>query len=199
MKKNIFKIMMVVVSLVLLFWTFACQEDPITVADIDASLPEIKGFNITPDDPEPGDTVIVTVNAEKSTSYRWTAAAGSFVDATANPAQWIAPDQVGNYLLQCQVSNSSGSRKATYMLSLVKEQISGSAGYWPFDIDFNDYGGENHGEPDDFVSISNEEFVLGGGSALFEGEDMADNGILLAGGTDLWIWGPRRNLQLLFG
>jgi hypothetical protein len=51
--------------------------------------------------------------------------------------------------------------------------------YWTFDSDFSDAVGGNDGEGDDLVSISNEEFVLGSGSTLFEGEDMADDGILL--------------------
>jgi hypothetical protein len=185
MKNNIFKITLIIASMVMLFWSFSCQEDPITTPDIDSNLPEIKGFSIISEDPEPGDTITVTVNAEGGSSYFWTADTGIFVDASANPAQWIAPDQVGNYLLQCQVSNSSGSRKASTIIELLKVQKTASDAYWPFDIDFNDYAGENHGEGDDLVSISNEEFVLGGGSAIFEGVEEQDNGILLAGGTDL--------------
>jgi hypothetical protein len=96
-------------------------------------------------------------------------------------------------------------------VSLLLAQVGLSDGYWPFDSDFNDYGGENHGEPDDFVSISNEEFIRGSGSALFEGEDMADNGILLAGGTDLdmgtdaeftvsfWVLTEDADMAFLFG
>ena len=92
--------------------------------------------------------------------------------------------------MTCEVNNSAGSRSASLTVSVFKLDIPvGATGYWPFDSDFSDFNGEgggpNDGSGDDLVSIVTDEFARGTGSALFEGEDGADNGALLAGGVDL--------------
>jgi hypothetical protein len=67
----------------------------------------------------------------------------------------------------------------------VKEVATGMGdAYWPFDLDFKDNAGANHGQGDEFVTIDNETFKGGIGSALFSGQEESENGQLHAG-TDL--------------
>jgi len=189
----------VMIMFSLLFLVSACQEDPLRPADIDTSLPSIVSVVSDMESPAPGDSVKFTVVTEgEVSSYTWTADSGSFSDASANPTYWIAPGAAGFYNVTCEVGNSSGSRSSTTTMQ-VKEEVAGMGdGYWPFDLDFKDNAGTNHAEGDETISISNDEFVSGIGSALFEGEDEVVNGQLFAGsalgmGTDddfsiiLWI------------
>jgi hypothetical protein len=167
-----------------------CQEDPLGVPDINYSLPEITAIKSAVSTPLPGDTVEVSVDAVNGSSYSWTGNGGSFLDPNANPADWVAPETGGNYRLTCSVKNSSGSRHASITVSVFSVlPPEGAIGYWPFDTDFNDFNGEgngpNNGTGDDMVSIVTDEFIRGIGSGLFEGEDGADNGQVLAGGEGL--------------
>lgn len=217
MKINIFKLIPVMMLLVALFITLSCQKDPVSIEDIRTDLPEITGISSDNLLPLPGDTIEVSVQASGGSSFSWTATSGTFSDAGANPTHWYAPeDGSGPQRLTCEVSNSAGSRTASITIN-VFEVIppEGATGYWPFDVDFNDYNGEgvgpNDGSGDDMVSIDGGEFIRGIGSGLFEGEDEADNGILLAGGTDLdmgtdaeftvtlWVKTEDEGLAFLFG
>jgi len=189
MKKN--KILILPVMLLLSFSLFtSCQEDVQSITGIDNSLPEIKAISTDIELPLPGDTIQVSVTAAGSNTYQWTANAGSFLNPTSNPASWVSPDEGGTYRVTCRVTNTTGSRKASKSISVFAvKPPPGAVGYWPFDLDFNDYNAEgngpNNGSGDDLVSIDQEEFVRGIGSALFEGEDGADNGQVLAGGAGL--------------
>jgi PKD repeat protein len=55
---------------------------------------------------------------------------------------------------------------------------------WPFDMNYDDIIDSNHGEGDETISISTDEFIEGSGSILFESEDETETGQLFAG-TDL--------------
>jgi hypothetical protein len=180
----------VLLPLAFLLFSSACQEEPMGVADINNGLPVIKMISADNLTPAPGDTIEVSVQAENGSSFSWSASSGSFSDASTNPTSWYVPeDGQGVQRLTCEVKNSAGARHAAISISIFRVIVpEGVAGYWPFETDFNDYNeagyGPNNGVGDELVSIS-DDAVAGIGSALFEGEDGADNGTMLAGGEDL--------------
>jgi PKD repeat protein len=172
----------VIIIFSLLFLVSACQDDPIRPESIDYNSPSIVSVNSDVESPAPGDSVRFSVVTEgEVSSYTWTADSGSFSDASANPTYWIAPGAAGFYNVTCKVGNSSGSRSSTTTMQVKEEAAGMGDGYWPFDLDFKDNSGTNHGQGDATISISNDEFVGGIGSALFEGEDEVVNGQLFAG------------------
>jgi hypothetical protein len=190
MKTFFYKLIPILVIFLVGSFYFSCQEDPVGISDINTSLPEVKEISSSPDVPLPNGEVTVSVDAVGASSYAWTAEGGSFKDATINPAVWVAPATGGRYRISCKVTNGSGTRQASITINVFEVVAPPDAiGYWPFDLEFNDYNGEgvgpNNGTGDDLVSIDTDEFVKGIGSVLFDGEDGADNGQLTTGGTGL--------------
>jgi hypothetical protein len=211
MKKFNKTIVILIVAMLLCMFASSCQDEPLGVPDINYNLPEITEIKGPEGPATTGDTVTVSVSAINGSSYSWSEAndAGTFVDATTNPARWVAPAEPGIFRLTCKVSNSSGSRHATVTIQVEAESGLGDS-YWPFDLDFSDNVGVNDAEGDDFVVISTEVFAAGGGSAQFTSAEESETGQLVAGtglgmGVDddftvsLWINTTDAGEGFLFG
>jgi PKD repeat protein len=172
----------VVILFSLLFLVTACQDEPLRPDPIDFDSPSIVSVKADVESPAPGDTVQVTVTTEgEANSFDWTADGGEFTDTNTNPTHWIAPGEAGFFEITCKVSNSSGSRSRRMSIQVKEEATGFGDAYWPFDLDFKDNVGSNHGQGDETILISNEEYVGGIGSAQFTSDDETETGQLFAG------------------
>jgi len=107
--KNTIFPLMVAILVVLIF--LGCQEDPVGVADIDTGLPEITDISSGVDKMLAGDETDVAVTAKQGSSYKWSADAGSFADASSAMTTWSSEGISESVAIQlvCTVSNGSGS------------------------------------------------------------------------------------------
>jgi hypothetical protein len=172
---------------VLLSLLIGCQEKPDEISGINNSLPEINSINSSAETVKSGQSIEVSVSVTQGDRFNWTASAGSFLDPTKNPATWSAPDEGGVFKLICEAINSSGSRKASISIPVIKITVPIDAvSYWPFEGDLDDYAGNNNSELASAVSLTFEDAAIGQGSLLLEGEDEdISSAIFPSGGTDL--------------
>ncbi len=140
--------------------------------------PEIRTITAAPNKiPAVGQTTLTVTTFDEegdAVSFLWSCAAGTFADATVNPATWTAPDEGGSFEVKCTVSDADGQRSARVKVTVVKLATpEGAVAWWPFEEDFTDLIGGYDGEAGDGVTVTTEESANGFGSAMFDGSEEA--------------------------
>ena len=184
MKKLSMIITMMLLSSLLLLFT-SC-EDPVDPNPIDEDKPVVKAIDASASTVLKENSIEVSVEADAASSYEWTAEGGTFSDPGAATTTWTAPSvsDPAIYKLQCMVSNSAGSRKATVSVKVVAVFLpDGISAYWSFDTDLTEEASGTVPEGGVGVSISGEA-ISGSGAALFEGEDGSWESALFYDGAD---------------
>jgi len=123
-----------------------------------------------------GETTKVTCTAMdpdgEAVTYQWSAPGGTFASANASQTDYTAPQQAGSYVLKCSVSDAKGQRWATVSINVSLPPT--LVARWPFDADFKDIAGTNHGTAGTGTTITNTDFKVGTGSAKFTSPDNGD-------------------------
>ena len=175
--KNTIFPLMVAILVVLIF--IGCQEDPVGVTDIDTGLPEITAISSGVDKMLAGGETDVAVTAKQGSSYKWSADAGSFADASSAMTTWSSEGISESVAIQlvCIVSNGSGSRQASVTVQVVFSTT--PVFHWPFDSDFTESMADNNGVAGSGVSINTADPKLGAGCASFPGGDALSADIVM--------------------
>jgi hypothetical protein len=63
----------------------------------------------------------------------------------------------------------------------IKAILTNQKAQWPFDVNYDDIIGTNHGEGDDAISISTDTYIEGSGSIFFDSGEETEEGQLVAG------------------
>jgi len=195
MKRVILSTSLLAISLFCMLF-FACSlfEDSTSSK---ADLPVVKAIDATEIRIAAEGTTMVQVTVESqagNVTYAWTATGGAFADTTTNPATWTAPDEGGQFILECTVTDDNGSRKASTPVVVVKLVApEGVTAWWPFESDFTDWAGDNDAENEGGVTINTDDAINGFGCAEFPGDE---TGVLFAG--DALGMGPDDDFTFCF-
>jgi hypothetical protein len=192
--KNTIFPLMVAILVVLIF--SGCQEDPMGVADIDTSLPEITSITSGVDKMLAGGTTDVAVTAKQGSSYKWTADAGSFADASSASTTWNTEgiDASSAVKLKCTVTNGSGSSSASVTVQVVVSTT--PTFHWPFDSDLTELIAGNNGSGAE-VGINTTDARIGAGCAEFSG-DRAEESVMTVADDASVQMGPESDYTFIF-
>ena len=144
MKTLFYKFIPVLMVAILAGLFVSCQEDPMDIAGVNTSLPEVKSIEASKDRIIAGNSVDVSIEATGNVTYQWSAEKGTFTDASAASTTWSSQgvDETANVKLVCKVTGSSGSRNASVTVIAVVPTI--PVAHWTFDSDKMDViGGLN--------------------------------------------------------
>jgi len=156
-----------------------CQDDPMGVPDINASLPEITGITSGVDKMLAGGETDVEVTAKSGESYSWSADAGTFASASSANTTWSSEGIVESIAIKlvCTVSNGSGSRRASVTVQVVVSTT--PTFHWPFDNNLTDIIAGNNGTAP-LIGFNTDDKIAGAASAEFSDTLSAESVMIVA-------------------
>ena len=103
-----------------------CGDDPVDVGDTCKPWVLTNRIISNPLVPVPGDTTLLTIQAEGDgcnnwAAYRWTVEGGELLQEQGITVQWVAPMEYGAYLIRCTASLSGAKPDTSRALIMIRE------------------------------------------------------------------------------
>jgi hypothetical protein len=103
-----------------------CDDDPVDPPDPCIPSLQMNLIITNPLTPAPGDTTLLTIQAEGEgcdnwANYTWSVEAGELLQTTGITVQWVAPMEFGAYEIECRGSLSGASSQTSEALVMIRQ------------------------------------------------------------------------------
>ena len=103
-----------------------CNDEVVVPPDPCTPSLELMLIITNPLTPAPGDTTLLTIQAEGEgcdnwAAYTWTAEGGTLLQSTGITVQWVAPAEYGAYRIQCHATLSGAPARDSEVLVMIRQ------------------------------------------------------------------------------